>query len=367
MSVPVRPSRDLRLDILRGWLQISIFASHATGSLIGAWGIHAAWGLSDSSEQFVLLSGFTLGSVFTLKALRDGEGVAAGDLLRRAARLWRTHLVVFLMFGALVLWGEMRIPLPGEVDRLGWRLFADQPVAALAAGALLLYQPVFLDILPVFLFGMLLLPPFLWLFARWGMAAMALPLGLYAAAQAGFRLPQLRETGFEPLAWQLLFLLGAVFGRRALLAGAAIGRSRAGIALAAAILGFGLWHRLAQHGWAPGTPFDPALLEDKTFLGLPRLAHGLALAYLVAVLVPRNRPWMQGAAAQVMAAIGRHSLQVFCLGLFLSWGAATLFRLYPGAAWLDPLAIGAGVLALALFALALERRRFAPPAAAAAR
>ncbi len=365
MSFPVRPSRDLRLDILRGWLQLSIFASHAWGSAIGAWGIHAAWGLSDSSEQFVFLSGFTLGSVFTLKAARDGEGAATGDLLRRAARLWRTHLLVFLMFGALVLWGEMHIPLPGEVDRLGWRPFADRPLIALPAGAVLLYQPVFLDILPVFLFGMLLLPPFLWLVARWGMAALVLPLGLYAAAQAGLRLPQLQETGFEPLAWQVLFLLGAVFGRRALLAGAAIRRSPAGVAVAAAILAFGLWYRLAQHGWAPGFPLDPALFADKTFLALPRLAHGLALAYLVAVLVPRSRPWMQSPPAQVMAAIGRHSLQVFCLGLFLSWGASTLFRLHPAATWLDPLAIATGVAVLALFALALERRRFAPAAAGA--
>jgi hypothetical protein len=43
--------------VVRGWLQLSIFASNAFGSFIGGWMIHAAWGLSDSSEQFVLLSG----------------------------------------------------------------------------------------------------------------------------------------------------------------------------------------------------------------------------------------------------------------------------------------------------------------------
>ena len=39
--VPVRPSRDTRVDIVRGWLQLTIFASHAAGSWIGAWLIHA--------------------------------------------------------------------------------------------------------------------------------------------------------------------------------------------------------------------------------------------------------------------------------------------------------------------------------------
>ena len=71
------PARDTRLDLLRGWLQLQIFASHAHGSLIGAWLISAAWGFSDSSEQFVYLSGFALGSVFTLKAHRGGCGPRA--------------------------------------------------------------------------------------------------------------------------------------------------------------------------------------------------------------------------------------------------------------------------------------------------
>lgn len=61
---------------------------------------------------------------------------------------------------------------------------------------------------------------------------------------------------------------------------------------------------------------------------------------------------------EALAAVGRHSLHVFCLGLFLSWGAATAFRLWPAAvAWLDPLAIGAGSAVLIGFAQLLERRR----------
>ena len=30
----VRPPRDLRLDILRGWMQISIFVAHCVGSVM---------------------------------------------------------------------------------------------------------------------------------------------------------------------------------------------------------------------------------------------------------------------------------------------------------------------------------------------
>ena len=101
-----RPPRDQRLDVLRGWMQLSIFVSHVVGTSL-AWGIHAAWGLSDSSEMFVLLSGFTLGSVFSLKLARSGPLAAQRDMLARTLRLYRTHLTVFFMFAALVIAADM--------------------------------------------------------------------------------------------------------------------------------------------------------------------------------------------------------------------------------------------------------------------
>src|SRR5215218_4775145 len=96
-------ARDIRLDLVRGWLQLTIFASHAVGSWIGTWLIHGAWGLSDSSEQFVFPSGFTLGSVFDYKLTRYGWRAATYDMLVRAARLYRTHLALLAAFATLIL------------------------------------------------------------------------------------------------------------------------------------------------------------------------------------------------------------------------------------------------------------------------
>jgi hypothetical protein len=56
-----KPARDQRLDVAKGILQLSIFAKHVGMSFVGGWVIHSNWGFSDSSELFVLLSGFTLG------------------------------------------------------------------------------------------------------------------------------------------------------------------------------------------------------------------------------------------------------------------------------------------------------------------
>jgi hypothetical protein len=359
-AVPTRPPRDQRLDVIRGWMQISIFVSHVAGTQL-AWGIHAAWGLSDSSEQFVLLSGLTLGSVFALKMARDGFGVARADMLRRTMRLYGTHLAVLCAFAALVLGAEVTRLLPDEAAWLHWTLLGERPWVALPAAVAMLYQPDLMGILPVFVCCMLLLPGFLWLAHRVGAWALLPSAALYAAVQAGWlATPALFENGiaFDPLAWQLLFLLGAWIGHRSLLHGLVVPRSALLLGGAAAVVLFGLWARLVGHGFLPGPTFATAALAYKEVLAPARLLHALSLAYLAAVLVPREAAWMRLPPGRVLACIGRNSLRVFCAGLFLAWGAATTLRLHPeAAAWLDPLLIAVGTAALALVARLAERSR----------
>lgn len=357
-----RPARDLRLDIIRGWLQISIFGAHAVGTAFGAYGIHAAWGVSDSSGQFVFLSGFVLASVFTLKSGRDGAAVAARDLRRRAGRLWLTHLALFAVFGTMVLWAECALPLPGEVDRLAWRMVVEEPAAAFAGAVLLLYMPNYMDVLPVFILCMLLMPGFLRLSERFGAWALVPSFLVWAGVQAGlWQYWSWLPTGLDPLAWQFVFLLGAWLGRRALLEGAAVQRHGWAIALAAAIVLAGFLQRVGE-GLGSPLVFDEETiwtLAGKPHVGPFGLLHGLALAYLVAVLVPREAGWMHHPAAQALAAVGRRSLNVFCLGILVSWAVTAGLRIGPAAWWLDPLLTVAGGAILVGYAMAAERRRHA--------
>jgi hypothetical protein len=361
--VPARPPRDTRVDIVRGWLQLTIFASHAAGSWIGAWLIHGAWGLSDSSEQFVFLSGLMLGSVFALKTIRQGWRTASLDMLVRSWRLYRTNMIVFALFGALAVLAGRSGLWPGETERLGWSYVLQQPVQALLAGLTTFYQPSYMDILPVFFWCMLALPLFAALEAKVGDWALVVPFTLYAAVQfTGLAPPILgtgTKTGFNPFAWQVLFLVGAWLGRRSLLFGRALPRFRWLTWLAIAILALGLLFRLSWFGFLS---FTLPVAEDdwvigKDALALPRVLHAFALAWLVAIWVPRNARWMRGAAMRWLAAAGRHSLQVFCLGLFLSWGVTAAFRLWPAAWWLDPVLMVVGCAVLLLFALWLDRGR----------
>lgn len=357
--IPTRPPRDQRLDVLRGWMQVSIFISHVVGTWL-AWGIHAAWGLSDSSEMFILLSGMTLGSVFALKAAKAGPAVAQQDLLMRALRLYRTHLLVFFIFAAMVLLADLVFHVPIAVERFGWQYLVEHPFSAVALAFTGLFQPDFMGTLPVFVFGMLLLGPFLILVQRFGAWALLPSFLLYAAVNLRWvATPGLGGTliAFDPLAWQFLYLVGGLLGWRALY-GMALPRSMSLMVLAGLIVVFGFATRLVQHQIIEGPDWAVMVFEHKEVLAPPRLLHALALAYLAAILIPRRADWMEGMLGRAMAVIGRNSLRVFCVGLFFAWIISRLMEAHPEQAQvIGVVTILPGIAALWTVALFTERMR----------
>jgi hypothetical protein len=359
-----RPPRDIRIDVIRGWLQLTIFASHAAGSWIGTWLIHGTWGLSDSSEQFVFLSGLMLGSVFARKSSREGFAAAAADMAMRTLRLYRVHLITFFLFGGMIIAVTDSGLCPGEVTRLGWSFLVEHPGRAILAALTTLYQPNYMDILPVFIWSMAALPAFAWLEHQIGPWALAAPIGLYLAAWlfdvTPPRLGSGTSIGFNPLAWQVLFMLGAYLGRRMLMFGRTVPPSRTLTIAAALVLIAGLILRL---NWFGALPFDLGVSENawiigKNELALPRVLHALALALIVARVTPRDAPWMHTMPARWLAAAGRHSLHVFCLGLFLSWWVTAAFRFWPRLmVWLDPPLILTGCAILLWFGMWRDQAR----------
>ena len=334
-----RPPRDTRVDIIRGYLQLTIVASHVAG-FASRWLIHGAWGYSDSSEQFVLLSGLMLGSVFTLKRHTRGLGAAVRDMVGRGARLWRSRLVTLLVFGAVVIaWnftGE-----PSQVRIYGFPYLLQAPLRAAALAAALLFNPAYVDVLDVFILCMLALPLFLLAVERVGAWALALPIGLWGAVQI-WHLPPPdmapgAATAFNVLAWQLPFMLGAYAGRRKLLTGRALPEGRWLTWLAGIVVAAGFAARLAQHLRLPlGAALPVTTFTEKLDLWPVGLVHALALAILVSRLVPAEATWMHRWPSTVLGSIGRHSLQVYCAGIFFSFLIQQLLAMAGAAhAWLE--------------------------------
>jgi hypothetical protein len=92
----------------------------------------------------------------------------------------------------------------------------------------------------------------------------------------------------------------------------------------------------------------------KQDLALPRLLHALSLAILLARGTSREGLLARPVFAPLRFA-GRHSLEVFCLGLFLSWAATHALSLGQGGIVLDATAIAAGMATLLAFGWWKER------------
>jgi hypothetical protein len=336
-ATPLR--RDLRLDALRGLLVVFMAINHLVDSPLLAV-TDQSLGFISSAEGFVFLSGLVAGWSYSVRLRDRGFADACGATARRAGAVYRAHLVAYL--GALawtVLFVLYTVSEPPALPRL----FTQEPFSAAALGVVLLHQPARLDILPMYCVFLLLLPWVLRAVAR-GQTALVLAasFALWAFAQGA---PsrwvawdgRIELGSFNPLAWQFLFVAGAVLGgNRA--AGIATMRPRPAFLGAAFAGAAGLW--FVRHGWlpAPWVSEQTASLSAAASLGPLRVANFSLLAYCVAAAAQVLPTWFrwppfvvvgQAAlacfAAQAFVAVAVGSVpEVFESSLLGRWGATVL-------------------------------------------
>lgn len=363
------------IDFWRGFALLTIFVNHIPGHVLGAY-TYRNFGVSDAAELFVFLAGISAAFAY-LRPFAAGDGLrTTARVLMRAFGLYASHLALVVM--SVVVVGGF-VVLTGDVRMLEWMhldVVTAYPLESLVGIGLLTYQPGYLNILPLYVVLLALVPGLL-LLAR---VSLGLALGVSAAVYVltqlqGFALPVWPGAGgwfFNPLAWQLLFTCGLVTG-------ALIDRGLRSAAhrvldiIAPAYLLAALVWAVLDYPVAPDLSPLPAFLWDfdKTNLALPRLLHVLALAYCVARL-PVER-WLKttGAGAPLIL-MGRQALPVFCLGTVLSLAAQVARPLADGALAFDLLIVVAGFTLQWSLAWALEwqgrirqpaRRDAAAPAA----
>jgi len=313
------PGRDLRIDACRGIALWCIFLDHVPNN-IGSWLTLRNYGFSDAAEMFMFVSGVTCALAYGAAWRREGW---TGVIRRTLRRSWDIY-VAFLL---LTLACAILVHLTGRLaDESNTRILLDHPGTTLARAAVLQYRPVNTDVLPAFVLLHVLFAPLLWLLLRAPNATLVGSLALYVSVHAfGWSVPAWPEGhwAFNPLAWQLLVVLGAWW----MIEGKTVGpwmTSRTTLVLAVLYLLFSLVVALSSHFGPPEA--QPALVKllyslDKSKLDPLRLLHFLALAVVAVRLVPRD--WRGLTTPLMRAAIrcGQNSLPIYCLGVLLAYAS----------------------------------------------
>lgn len=325
MPEPTR-TRDLRLDFFRGVALIFIFIDHIPENILSYFTLQAV-GFYDAAEVFIFISGFTAALVYGQRLAAKGALYATAQIWRRAWQLYVAHVFLFVIFIGEVSYTVMTFNNPMYNEEMRVADFLVHPHIAVMKALLLEFQPTFLDILPLYILMMLLFPAILLGIQRWPLVVSGASFLLYLAVQLfGLSVPAYPEGStwyFNPLAWQFLFIFGAVLGTVARRGKSLAGLNRTLLPFAVGVLAVAVAVRLS---WTLGGLWGriPMLLlkelwpVDKTDLSPIRLVPFLATVVLVAIWVKPDARFLRSRAARPFVLCGRQSLEVFCLGIVLS-------------------------------------------------
>ena len=318
--------RDLRLDLFRGLANWAIFLGHIPDTAL-AWLTTRNYGFSDGADLFVFISGYTATLVFGKMMAQRGFVIGATRLFRRVWQLYVAHALLFLFYLTAVHYLAHRFNISHLMDEFNVARLMDFPVETLTEGLILKFKPLNLDVLPLYIVLMGLFPPVLWLMIRHRNWAMLASIALYIAARHfHVNLPSYPsgEWFFNPFTWQLLFVLGAWLAAGGARTIRPLVDARLPAVASILFLLFALAATLSVHRPDLQSPllialFEPFTPNDKTNLAPYRIAHLLALALLVVKYIPFDWPGLKRPIFRPLIKCGQQSLEVFCVGVFLSF------------------------------------------------
>jgi hypothetical protein len=363
---PLR-GRDARLDMFRGLALVMIFIDHVPGTIYETFTIRN-FGFSDAAEAFVFMSGMAAGLAYSGRFVSGPLWAAIAKVWARARQLYFVHLTITLLGLGIFAFGALQFGLWEMLGRNNVAPLFAHPVEALIGIPTMTHQLGYLNILPLYTMLLLVTPPILMLGIRWPVPVLVGSIALWAlAGQFRLNLPNYPTSGgwfFNPLSWQLIFVVGLLSGVAMKRGGRFVPRSPALLAFCAAVLVFVLiWVKVKEVGdvgrqalgWFSGLglPFYITWF-DKTFLALPRLLHALALFYVVGQLRIISR-FAETKLAAPLRVMGRQGLAVFATGTVLSLALQTVKSVTEPDPVLDGLMLGTGLVVLWALAWALTK------------
>jgi hypothetical protein len=338
---PVAGERELRLDLFRGIALWLIFIDHLPPSIL-TWFTIRNYGFSDATEIFIFISGYTAAFVYG-RAMQDrGFVVASARILKRVWQIYVAHVFLFTIYLAEISYVASSFESPLYAEEMGILDFLRQPDITIVQALLLKFRPVNMDVLPLYIVLMAFLPIILWLMQRKADLTLLLSVALYALTwEYDLTLPAYPNGVwfFNPFAWQLLFVFGAWCSLGGAQRMSVILSSRITLGISAAYLIFAFcvtltWY-VPQLNW-----LMPHLLEEwmypinKTDLDVLRFAHFLALAAITVRFLHKDWPGLRSKWLRPLVLCGQHSLEIFCLGVFLAFAGHFVLAEVAGGAWM---------------------------------
>jgi hypothetical protein len=259
--------------------------------------------------------------------LESGFFIAGARIMRRVWQIYVAHVFLFTIFLAEISYVATRFENPLYSEEMGIMDFLKQPDVAIIQALILRFRPVNLDVLPLYIVLMLFLPLILWLMKWRTDVTLILSAALYVATWYFDLYLSAYPNGvwaFNPFAWQLLFVFGAwcaLGGARRM---SRILSSPVTLWICVGYLAFAFFVTMTWH--FPQLGFlMPKWLEkwmypiNKTDLDVLRFAHFMALAAITVRFLPKDWPPLKSVWLRPLILCGQHSLEIFCLGVFLAF------------------------------------------------
>ena len=357
------------VDFWRGFALITIYIDHVPGLIYSQLTL-VNFSISDAADLFVFLAGWSLRLMIRGRQMPTRDVVLR--LVGRALELYAAQILITMLAIAMLALTATELHNPLLLEWHNAAAVFNDPVPAHIGLAVLTHQLGYFDILPLYVVLMLMAPLFAILDRSAPSLVLPASIAIYAVALSyQITLPTWPVTGtwfFNPLAWQLTFVLGFVLAEPDRGVGAWTRRHAQLLRLIAVpILIYVTLAVAFDLFWDPTDVPDPKLffLIDKGYESPPRLIEFLALVAVFSVAFPYIRKLAElpflGRPVQMtidtLAMLGRNSLYVFCVGSLLSL-AAQIVRFYSrGAFGTDTAVVAFGIVIMALTAWLAESRQ----------
>jgi hypothetical protein len=329
---PVSSERDLRLDLFRGLALWLIFLDHIPSNAV-SWITIRNYGFSDATEIFVFISGYTAAFVYGRAMHEHGFIVSSARVLKRAWQIYVAHVFLFAIYLAEIAYVANSFDNPLYTEEMGILNFLRNPDVTILQALALKFKPVNMDVLPLYIVLLIGFSPMLWLLLRsptLGLVASAVLYGLMWIFKWNIAAYPKGVWVFNPFAWQLLFVFGAwcALGGAQRLSRWLNSRLTFALALAYLVFAFSIamtWYFRWLGAYVPKIVGEVIYPIDKTNLDVLRILHFLSLAVVTVWFVPRGWPALKSRIFWPAIVCGQHSLETFCLGVFLAFAGHFVF------------------------------------------